>query len=82
MALRENGEIKSLGVGAACLGNPIEAVRWLAQVLSGTDNPIRAGDIVLSGALGPMIPVHPGMHYAGTIAGLGSVNISSARAPS
>ena len=82
MALRENGDVKSLGIGAACLGNPMEAVRWLAETLSGTDNPVRAGDIVLSGALGPMIPMRPGMHYAGTIAGLGSVNISSAPAPS
>jgi 2-keto-4-pentenoate hydratase len=82
MVLRENGEIKSLGTGAACLGNPIEAVRWLAQTLCSTDSPIRAGDIVLSGALGPMIPMQPGVHYTGTIANLGSVNISSAPAPS
>jgi 2-keto-4-pentenoate hydratase len=81
MTLRENGEVKSLGVGVACLGNPIEAMRWLAQTLSGTDHPLRAGDIVLSGALGPMIPMQPGLHYEGTIAGLGNVRVNTMQSP-
>ncbi len=81
MTLREDGDVKSLGAGAACLGNPVEAVRWLAQTLSGTDHPLRTGDIVFSGALGPMIPMQPGMHYVGTIAGLGSVRVNAVRSP-
>ena len=78
MVMRENGEVKTVGAGAASLGNPVEAVRWLAEKLAATDYPLRAGDIVLSGALGPMMPVKAGGYYAAVIAGLGAVSTNFA----
>ncbi|HEX7743683.1 MAG TPA: fumarylacetoacetate hydrolase family protein [Micromonosporaceae bacterium] len=73
MVLEHAGEPVSVGAGAACLGNPLIAVAWLAQTLAGFGRPLRAGDIVLSGALGPMVPVTPGAAYEARISGLGSV---------
>ncbi|MFI7024296.1 2-keto-4-pentenoate hydratase [Micromonospora sp. NPDC049900] len=73
MVLEHAGEPVSVGAGAACLGNPVHAVAWLAQTLAGTGTPLAAGDIVLSGALGPMVPVTPGATYEARISGLGSV---------
>jgi 2-keto-4-pentenoate hydratase len=78
MVVRENGEVKTVGAGAASLGNPVEAVRWLAEKLAATDYPLRAGDVVLSGALGPMVPVKAGGYYAAVIAGLGTVSTNFA----
>lgn len=67
------GEPVSTGCGAACLGNPLNAVLWLADRLLAEGEMLRAGDVVLSGALGPMVPASPGGVYTATISGLGSV---------
>lgn len=73
MVLERSGEPVSVGAGAACLGNPLHAVAWLAGTLAAAGDPLRAGDVVLSGALGPMVPVAPGQVYEARISGLGSV---------
>lgn len=72
MVLEQNGQIASLGAGAACLGHPLDAAAWLARALVALGEPLRAGDIVLTGALGPMIPIARGDRIAATIGGLGS----------
>ncbi|MFG1870819.1 2-keto-4-pentenoate hydratase [Micromonospora arborensis] len=76
MVLEHAGEPVSVGAGAACLGNPLHALQWLAGTLARAGDPLRAGDVVLSGALGPMVPVTPGGAYEARISGLGSVRTS------
>lgn len=61
------------GTGAACLGDPLTALAWLARTTRGLGHPLRAGQIVLSGALGPMITPLPGTTIRAEISGLGSV---------
>lgn len=73
MSLELRGEPVSLGCGAACLGNPLNAVVWLARTAARTGRPLRAGDTVLSGALGPMVQARPGDIFEARIAGLGRV---------
>lgn len=67
------GETVSQGSGADCLGDPLAALAWLATEARDRGAPLRAGDVVLSGALGPMVPVRPGDAFRADIAGLGSV---------
>lgn len=81
MVLEEAGEQVSVGAGAACLGNPLHALAWLAGTLARAGSPLRAGDVVLSGALGPMVPVRPGAAYEARISGLGSVRVCFAPEP-
>ena len=69
MLLSRAGDLVSHGVGAACLGNPLNALLWLAKKMVETETPLRAGDLVLSGALGPMVPVASGEHYLVEIQG-------------
>jgi 2-keto-4-pentenoate hydratase len=80
MSMTVNGEVRSTGAGADCMGNPLIALMWLARTARELGNPLRKGDVVLSGALGPMVAVIPGDKVHATISGLGSVEVSFARA--
>ncbi|SDC48138.1 2-keto-4-pentenoate hydratase [Paraburkholderia lycopersici] len=73
MELRQGGKVLSDGTGAACMGNPLNAAVWLADRMVREGTPLRAGDIVLTGALGPMVAVKEPGAYEVTIDGLGSV---------
>lgn len=60
VTLDVDGLAASKGTGAACLGDPLRALTWLAATARDLGDPLRAGQLVLSGALGPMVPVRPG----------------------
>ena len=76
MALEVNGRIASLGAGVACMGHPLIAAAWLARTLAGMGEGLRAGDVVLTGALGPMVAIQPGDRVEAAIGGLGSVSFA------
>lgn len=73
MDFRKNGRTVSLGSGVACLGNPLLAAWWLAKTMQRLGDPLKAGDLILSGALGPMFPISSGDDLRVSIAGLGTV---------
>jgi len=75
MVIEHDGEPVSTGAGAACLGSPVAAVTWLAREVARRGRPLAAGDVVLSGALGPMVAVTEPGRYRARLEGLGEVDV-------
>lgn len=73
--MSRNGQAHSSGLGSAVQGHPCEAVAWLANTLGTFGMPLRAGEIILSGSLVPLVPVQAGDHFELTIEGIGSASI-------
>lgn len=76
MTLKQNGEVASQGSGVDCLGGPLNAALWLARKMVEVGRPLKAGDIVMTGALGPMLTVSPGDSFEMSLTGLGTMAIS------
>lgn len=76
MELTKNGEIASTGKGSDCLGNPLNALAWLASALIDHGIPLRAGDLVLTGALGPMVGAQAGDSFEAKIDTFAPVRIN------
>jgi 2-oxopent-4-enoate/cis-2-oxohex-4-enoate hydratase len=56
-------------------GHPAEAVAWLANTLGRFGVPFRKGEVILSGALAPLIPAAAGDRFELTVTGMGSASV-------
>ena len=72
MKIYKNGELHSEGLGSAVQGNPLTAVAWLANTLGEYDIPFKAGELILSGSLAPLIPVVAGDAMKLELQGIGT----------
>ena len=76
MRMTRNGEAAGEGLGSAVQGHPAEAVAWLANTLGAFGIPFRAGELILSGSLAPLVPARAGDRFEMEIEGLGSCSIA------
>ena len=79
MSMSINGAEVSTGTGAECLGNPLHAARWLADELCARGIPLLAGQVVMTGALGPLRPVAAGDEVVARFGQLGTVSVFMSR---
>lgn len=75
MHLLKNGEPAGSGFGSAVQGHPCAAVAWLANTLGELGIPFRRGEIILSGALAPLVPVAAGDRISLSMSGLGQSSL-------
>ena len=76
LTMTKNDEPAGTGLGSAVQGHPCEAVAWLANTLGKLGIPFRKGEIILSGALAPLVPVTAGDRIEMKITGLGSASLT------
>jgi 2-keto-4-pentenoate hydratase len=74
--LRRGGTVVSVGRGVNSCGDPLSALAWLGNVLQQHGQPLRLGDVVLSGALAPRVHIEAGDRFTAHVEGLGSVAAS------
>jgi 2-keto-4-pentenoate hydratase len=75
MVLTRDGELVDTGAGAAALGDPARVVAWLANTLADDGVALRAGHLVMTGALHAAVPMKAGEHYIAEFDRLGSVSV-------
>ncbi len=75
MQMWKNGAEAGAGVGAAVQGHPAQAVAWLANTLGACGIPFKSGELILSGALAPLVPVAAGDSFVMRIDGMGECSI-------
>ncbi|MGD9529124.1 2-keto-4-pentenoate hydratase [Pseudonocardia sp.] len=78
VVLERNGVVVATASGSASLGHPAAAVAWLARALSAEGEGLKAGEVVLSGALTVAEPVRPGDVVVASIDRLGTVELACA----
>jgi 2-keto-4-pentenoate hydratase len=72
------GRVVARGRSDAVLGNPVTAVAWLARTVGGFGVRLRAGHIILPGAVDRAVDARPGDEFRAEFAGLGAVRLSFA----
>lgn len=76
MELRRGDQMVSSGSGGDnCMGDPVRGLAWLAREACRQGIPLRAGMLVLAGALGPMEPIAEGDSFSARIGDLPEVSV-------
>lgn len=76
MELRCDDRVVSAGSGSDnCMGDPVRGLAWLAREAYRQGRPLRAGMLVLAGALGPMVPISEGDSFSARIGDLPEVAV-------
>lgn len=79
MEMLIDGAVVSTGNGSECMGDPRRALIWVAQTAHDLGRPLRRGEVILSGALGPMVPFVPGATVTARISSLGTVTATASK---
>ncbi|UOF92949.1 2-keto-4-pentenoate hydratase [Fodinisporobacter ferrooxydans] len=75
MVFYKNGQIMNTGTGAAALGHPANCVAWLANAVAQFGISLKAGEVILSGALSAAINAEPGDSFQARFAHLGEAGV-------
>ncbi|WP_085993281.1 2-keto-4-pentenoate hydratase [Oceanobacillus senegalensis] len=74
MSLYKNDQFFDSAFGSAVMGNPVEAVAWLANAVGAYDISLDPGEIILAGALSKAVPIEDGDSFKAEFSNLGTVS--------
>jgi 2-keto-4-pentenoate hydratase len=75
MKLLKNNEVVNAGNGTDVLGDPAVCVAWLANKLHEYGVKLKAGEVILSGALSAAVEAEPGDQFTASFTTLGEANV-------
>jgi 2-keto-4-pentenoate hydratase len=73
VVLTQDGAKLAEGKGAMAMGHPANAVSWLAGKLADRGKGLKAGQLVMTGTLTPILPIEKGSTYVASFSTLGEV---------
>jgi len=73
VVLSKDGAKLAEGKGAMAMGHPANAVSWLAGKLADRGRGLKAGQLVMTGTLTPILPIEKGSRYVASFSTLGDV---------
>jgi 2-keto-4-pentenoate hydratase len=73
VSIVSNGAELSSGRGSDCLGHPLNGAAWLARQLAASGSGLREGDVILTGALGPIVTTTSNTDYLADFGEFGCV---------
>lgn len=75
VTLRQDGAELARGQGRNAMGHPASAVAWLANKLAERGQVLRAGQLVMTGTLTPILPIERGSSYTAEYSRLGELSM-------
>jgi 2-keto-4-pentenoate hydratase len=75
VVMYKNGEVVQTGASGAVLGNPVNAVCWLANKLAAFGQSLEAGQVVMPGACTEAVAVTGGDRVRAEFEGIGDVSV-------
>jgi 2-keto-4-pentenoate hydratase len=76
VVLRRNAEIVQTGASGAVLGNPAQAIAWLANTIASQGGSLKSGDLIMPGTCTRAIEMEPGDTVRADFEHLGHVGVS------
>lgn len=64
-----DGDVVASATGAEALGHPLRVLRWLARHTNTIGNPIRSGELVITGTCTGLVPARLGVEHIGRVGG-------------
>lgn len=75
VVLKQNREKVAAGNGALAMGHPAKAVCWLVEKLADRGKGLKAGQVVMTGTLTPILPVEKNGLYEASFSSMGNIQV-------
>ncbi len=76
MQMWSDGNLVSEGEASQCMGNPLKSFQWLANKMIELRTHLHKGEIILTGALGPMHDLKKNQYLKAEIESVGTVDLN------